>query len=208
MGAHRERGVEQQHTLSGPPAEVARRRHRRSCVRTHLPEYVHERRRHRHPVGHRKTHARGLPYVVIRILAENDHFHLVERAGIESREYTRSRRKHLPGCVFRPYEIRKASKTFRLPLRCQCALPRFFYFHIHLANIRKKPYFCRTYPAPIVQWIELRIPVPSIGVRLPMGVLVFKPCKEMHGFFINIISYWTNCYKEGIDRSCEFLFRD
>ena len=134
------------------------------------PEYVHERGRHRHPVGHRKTHARGLPYVVIRILAENDHFHLVERAGIESREYTRSRRKHLPGCVFRPYEIRKASKTFRLPLRCQCALPRFFYFHIHLANIRKKPYFCRTYPAPIVQWIELRIPVPSIGVRLPTGV--------------------------------------
>ena len=26
--------------------------------------------------------------------------------------------------------------------------------------------------APIVQWIEYRIPVPTIGVRLPMGVLL------------------------------------
>lgn len=35
--------------------------------------------------------------------------------------------------------------------------------------ITKNAYLCNI-KAPIVQWIEYRIPVPTIGVRLPMGV--------------------------------------
>ena len=27
---------------------------------------------------------------------------------------------------------------------------------------------------PVVQWIEYRIPVPMIGVRIPTGVQIFK----------------------------------
>ena len=39
-----------------------------------------------------------------------------------------------------------------------------------LGGNRQEWVFYKYYTAPIVQWIGLRFPVPSIGVRLPVGV--------------------------------------
>lgn len=89
-----ERGVEQQHALTRPALKIARGRKRRPRVGAYFFEDIDQRRRHSHPVGNRETQSVGLSRIMIRILTENHHLHLVERTGVESSENVACRRKH------------------------------------------------------------------------------------------------------------------
>ena len=51
--------------------------------------------------------------------------------------------------------------------------------------------FIQKTEAPVVQWIELRIPVPSIGVRLPTGVQVYFFDRMKRLFTLLCVSFVT-----------------
>ena len=94
MGAHRERSVEQQHTLVRPRLQITASRWNEPNIRTQLLEDILQRLRNRHAVLHRETQSVRLPFPMIRVLADNHDLHLVKRRGIERIENFRSRRKY------------------------------------------------------------------------------------------------------------------
>ena len=90
-GTHRQRGVEQQHPFPRPLLEVARTRHGHAEVVVQLLEDVLQAGREGHAIGHREREAVGLSRTVVRVLAQDDHLHLVERREVESVKDQRTR---------------------------------------------------------------------------------------------------------------------
>ena len=91
-GAHRQRGVEQQHPFPRPLLEVARTRHGHAEVIVQLFEDVLKAWWERHAIGHRKREAVSLSWAMVRVLTQDDHLHLVERREVEGIKDQRSRR--------------------------------------------------------------------------------------------------------------------
>ena len=84
MGAHRERGVEQQHPLVCPTAEVSTGGgDGKTEVVVYLLDDIDQRWRHTHTVGDREAQSLRLPRLVVGVLPKDDDFHLVERRAVE-----------------------------------------------------------------------------------------------------------------------------
>ena len=79
-GQHR---VEQQHAALGPGREIAMVGAGDAEIALDLLEDVIQRRRYRHAGTHRETQPVRLARAVVRILAEDHHFHRVERCCVE-----------------------------------------------------------------------------------------------------------------------------
>ena len=109
MSAYGERGVEQQHALFCPAAQAARCGHGASQVVGYFLKDVLQRRGESHTVGHREAQAFCLPLLVIRVLPEDYHLDLVERAKVEGVENLP------PGRIAHALPILRVHKVDELP---------------------------------------------------------------------------------------------
>ena len=134
VGADREHGVEQQHSLFGPAVEVARRRYGRAGVVGDLLEDVLQRGREGNSVRDRETKPVGLSGTVIGVLADDDHFQAVERAFVEGAEDVAAARENAPRGVFLPYELRELREIGFFELRGEEFLPVGGYLYIHVTS--------------------------------------------------------------------------
>ncbi len=83
VGAHGERCVQKQDSLLGPTFKVAVRRRVDAEIVVNFLENVDERGRGIDSVRHGEAETMCLAWVVVRVLAEDDHFHLVDGAKIK-----------------------------------------------------------------------------------------------------------------------------
>ena len=86
VGSHGQRGVEQQHPLLGPSCQVAIGGHVGPQVVSNLLEDVEQRGRHGHPFGHREAQSHGLSGLMVGVLPDDHHLHLVEGTEVEGVE--------------------------------------------------------------------------------------------------------------------------
>lgn len=100
----RECGVQQQDALPSPASQVATLGNGDTQIAFDLLEDVLERRRKLNMVVDRETKAMSLIGFVVRVLSQDDHFHAVERTGVESRKNLAAGRIDRFGGVFVPYE--------------------------------------------------------------------------------------------------------
>ena len=100
MRPHGERGVEQQHALFSPACEVAAFGHGCAEVLLYLLEDVLQRRRERHTVVHGEAESLCLSLLMVRILPNDDHLHLVEGTEVEGVEDEVARRIACGGAIF------------------------------------------------------------------------------------------------------------
>ena len=107
MRSYRKRSIEQQHPLIGPPGKIAAHGNRRTDIIVYLLEDILQRRRKRNAVIYRKTKTMRLSRFVIRILPENNHFHLVERTGIKSGEHLAARRIYPRSGILMTHKVGK-----------------------------------------------------------------------------------------------------
>ena len=126
-----ERGVEEQHTLTCPTGEIAICRHRLAEVGLYLLEDVDKRRRHDNALRHREAQPHGLSLLVIRILPDDHHLHLVEGTEVESVEDQMARREALLRLVFFFHLLGEAGKVRLVKLRAQVLFPGRFYLYVH-----------------------------------------------------------------------------
>lgn len=105
MRPHSQRGIEQQYALLSPAGQIARSRNVGSYVILDFLEDIHQRRRKRNTVVHRKAKTMGLSRSVIRILPDNNYLHFIEGAKIESIENQLSRRIDRPMGIFLAHEF-------------------------------------------------------------------------------------------------------
>ena len=75
--------VQQQHALPRPGAQVAVAWRGRAQVLLLFGKDIAQRGRDFHPGRHREGQAVRLAFAVVRVLAENDHFHLIGRGEVE-----------------------------------------------------------------------------------------------------------------------------
>ena len=78
--------IEQEHTLVRPAGQVAVTRVFKSQVTMQFLVDVHKACRSFDTLWHRKAQPHCLPWLVVRVLAENDYPNLVKRGGIEGVE--------------------------------------------------------------------------------------------------------------------------
>lgn len=138
MGTHRERGIQQQHPLFGPSSEVSRSRDRPSQILFYLPENILQRRWKRHAVVHREAESVSLPILMIRVLTNNDHLHLIKRTQIKSIENQSTRRETCSLRIFLPYKISQIREIRLLKFSTDMRLPRLFYLYIHHISFAHK----------------------------------------------------------------------
>ena len=94
VGANSERGVQEQHPLTGPGREISMKRPRDAHIGVELFEHVDQRRRRRRGRAHREAQPVGLAGSVVRILAQDHDLHFGERREVQRREDLVLRREH------------------------------------------------------------------------------------------------------------------
>ena len=123
---YRQGGVEQQHALPRPAVEVASQGDGHPDVGMQLLEDVDQRGRELYAGLHRETESVGLPRLVVRVLPENHHLHLVKRREVEGVENLRTGRKDGKLLFLCHQEALQLLKVGRGKLVGQLAFPRFF----------------------------------------------------------------------------------
>ena len=122
---YRQRGIEQQHALTCPLLKIARARDGHADVVVQLLEDVLQTRWERNAIGHRKREAMRLSRAMIRVLAENDHLHLIERRKVERIENQWPRRKNGILPLLTDEERLEVGEIRCLKLRLQHLVPTF-----------------------------------------------------------------------------------
>ena len=79
-------GIDQEHPLSGPGKQVAALSCRYAKVGFYFLEDIHQRRGWLHAIGNAEAQPVRLPAAVVRILPEDDHFHIGQWSGVEGVE--------------------------------------------------------------------------------------------------------------------------
>ena len=130
VGTDGQRGVEQQHALTGPPSQVARWRHGCARVVLYLLEDVLQRGRKGHAVLHREGESVGLSWLVVGVLTYDDHLHLVEGAQVEGIEDEASRRVACRGGILVAHGVGELLEVGLRELPLQLHLPRGFYLYV------------------------------------------------------------------------------
>ena len=133
MGTHGQRGIEQQHTLARPPLQVAALRHRGAQVLLYLLEDILQRGRKGHTVLYREAQPVGLARLVVRVLPENDHLHLLKRTEVEGIEDEPPRRIACRRGVLLPDGCRQLLEIRLAELTAQLLFPCRFYLYIHFS---------------------------------------------------------------------------
>ena len=146
MRPHRQRGVQKQYPLIRPTRQVATgQRYLRPQVAVYLFDDIHQRRRNHHPCRHRETESMCLAGLVVWVLTQYHHLHLVERRAVEcGKDVAPFRVAHIL-LPFGHQKFFQLGKVGSLKLRPQHLKPRGFYLGIY--HIRKPLYRCSS---PIV----------------------------------------------------------
>lgn len=103
--AHGEGGIEQEHALGSPSSQTSARGHGYAEILLYLLEDIDQRRRKGNAVCHGEAQAFGLSRLMIGVLSDDHHLHLVERAEVEGVEDKTGRRIDDTVCVFAPDKI-------------------------------------------------------------------------------------------------------
>ena len=130
MGTDCQRGVEQQHTLLGPARQITCLRNGRAQIILNLLEDILQRRWKLHPVLYRETQAVSLPRLMVRVLSDDDHLHLVKGTQVESIEDEFSWWEASAYNILLPDGIRQLLKVRFLKFSLQMFLPRGLYLYI------------------------------------------------------------------------------
>ena len=97
---HSETGVEKEHSLTSPTAEIATHRDRSSRLSLYLLEDITQRGREFHAIVDTKAQTMSLPYPMVRVLPQDDHLDLVKWRTVEGIEDKVSGRKAKARGVF------------------------------------------------------------------------------------------------------------
>ena len=116
MCPHSETGVEKEHALTSPTAEIATHRDRSSRLSLYLLEDIAERGREIDPIIDAETESVGLAHTVIRVLTQYDHLDLVKWGAVESIEDEMARWKALLVLVFRADGTGEADEVLLIKL--------------------------------------------------------------------------------------------
>ncbi len=82
-----------------------------------------------------KREAVRLPFAVIRVLTENNYFHLIERTQLERAENILGRRIHRAVFIFFFHKSGEVGKIRLFKLCREARLPRFVNFHFHNSSM-------------------------------------------------------------------------
>ena len=130
MGTYGQRGIEQQYPLFGPARQITCLRNGRAQIILNLLEDILQRRWKLHPVLHRETQAVSLPRLMVRVLSDDDHLHLVKGTQVESIEDEFSWWEASAYNILLPDGIRQLLKVRFLKFSLQMFLPRGLYLYI------------------------------------------------------------------------------
>ena len=137
ISPHGKYRIHGKNTLFDPTVEITRCRYRLIQILMNLPEYILQRRRYRHTIGHRKTNAVILSGCGIGILPEYDDFYLLERASIENMKNLRTFRQHQCTGILLMDKSDQPLEIGLVELFLQPPAPTLFYFYFHLLYILK-----------------------------------------------------------------------
>ena len=129
MCPHCQRGVEKQNSLIRPSSQIpTSQRYVKSQVAVYLLDDIHQRRRHLHSLRDTEAESMRLPRLMIRVLSQNHHLHLVERGAVEGGEDVATLR--IAGVLgsLLDKEFLELGKVWRLKLRFEDLQPRLLYF--------------------------------------------------------------------------------
>lgn len=124
-------GVEQQDSLFRPTGEVARCGYRLAEVAIEFLVDIIQRRRYRNPLADGEAEPLRLSEFVVRVLPDDNHANLVERADVEGTEYLCGRGETLPRAVRLTHKLREQPEVRFVELGLQDLPPTFFYAYIH-----------------------------------------------------------------------------
>ena len=131
MGTYCQRSVHEQHTLLLPSRKITACRNRCTEVVVYLLKDVLQGWRHRHSVGNREAQPHCLPWLMIRVLSDDDHLHLVVGAQVEGVEYQLSRGIACRCGIFLAHEVDQVDEVGFFKFLYKMSFPRFFHFHVH-----------------------------------------------------------------------------
>ncbi len=123
--------VEEQDSLFCPMSEVSRCGNRLSQVAVEFLVDIIQRRRYGYTLAHRETEPLRLPDLMVRVLSDDDHTYLVERAYIKRTEDLCSRREALPCAVGLTHKLREQLEVRFVELGLQDLPPTLFYADVH-----------------------------------------------------------------------------
>ena len=86
MGSYRQRSIQQQHALLCPTGQIARGGNRCTKIGLNLLEDILQRGRELDTILHGETQSVRLSWLMIRILSDNHHLHLIKRTQVEGIE--------------------------------------------------------------------------------------------------------------------------
>ena len=126
MGAHRERGVQQQHALAGPRFQIAMLGCRDTEIGSQFLVDVDQRRGRSHPPTHTEAQAVRLPRSVVGVLSQDEYAHVRIRGEMQRRKHLVLGRIHRMHCPLAGHELLQTSpiglRRFRLQHRVPVGL--------------------------------------------------------------------------------------
>lgn len=136
MCPHSETGVEKEHALTSPTAEIATHRDRSSRLSLYLLEDITQRGREFHAIVDTKAQTMSLPYPMVRVLPQDDHLDLVKWRTVEGIEDKVSGRKAKARGVFGMNKADEFAKVRLGKLVAQYSFPGWLDIHIcHTAGL-------------------------------------------------------------------------
>ena len=130
--ADRQHGVQQQHSLLGPPVEVTRGGDRRPGIVGDLLEDVLQRGREGDAVGHREAESVGLPGSVVGVLSDDDDLQPLERTLVEGAEYVAAPGIDAAGGILLAHEVRQCGEIGLLELGSEHLFPVGSDLYVHV----------------------------------------------------------------------------
>lgn len=132
MSANGKRCIQQQHALLGPTGEIARCGDRCTKVGLNLLEDILQRGRKLDTVLNRETQSVCLSWLVIGVLTDNHHFHLVERTQVKGIKYQFAWGIARSSLILLSHSLSKLRKVRLFKLATKVSLPRFLYLYCHI----------------------------------------------------------------------------
>lgn len=131
MRPHGEGGIEQQHTLLCPSGQVSAMGNGGAKVGVYLLKDVLQRGREHHAIIDREAQAMGLSRLMIGILPDDDHLHLVKGTEVEGVEYQMARWIACVVEIFLMHKVGEVDKVLFVKLPADMLFPGFFYLNVH-----------------------------------------------------------------------------
>lgn len=132
MSANGKRCIQQQYALLGPTGKIARCGDRCTKVGLNLLEDILQRGRKLDTVLNRETQAVCLSWLVIGILTDNHHLHLVERTQVKGIKYQFAWGIARSSLILLSHSLSKLRKVRLFKLATKVSLPRFLYLYCHI----------------------------------------------------------------------------